>query len=123
MWAFEIFKVKVENQTKRKIKHLRDDKGGEFISKEFDNLCVNMGIIQEHTHRKTPEQNGVVERVNRRISEGATALLTKAKLPPSFWGLAVLMYVHVMNRCPSQSCGDKTPYKLFHRKKPSVEQL
>lgn len=121
--AFKRFKASAENQTDRKIKHLRDDKGGEFISKEFEKLCENAGIIREHTHRATPEQNGVVERINRRISEGATALLTESNLPPSFWGLAVLAYVHVMNRCPSRSRGDKTPYELFHKKKPSVKKF
>lgn len=65
----------------------------------------------------------MVERINRCISEGATALLTESNLPPSFWGLAVLAYVHVMNRCPSRSRGDKTPYELFHKKKPSVKKF
>lgn len=121
--AFKRFKASAENQTDRKIKRLRDDKGGEFISKEFEKVCDDAGIIREHTHRATPEQNGVVERINRRISEGATALLTESNLPPSFWGLAVLAYVHVMNRCPSRSRGDKTPYELFHKKKASVKKL
>lgn len=47
------------------------------------------------------EQNGAVERINQHISEGATTLLTESNLPPSFWGLAVMAYVHVMNQCPS----------------------
>jgi hypothetical protein len=64
-----------------------------------------------------------VERINQRISEGATALLTKSNLPPSFWSLAILAYVHMMNQCPSRSRGDKNPYKLFYKKKASVKKL
>lgn len=48
--AFRRFKVSTENHTERKIKHLCNDKGGEFMSKEFDKLCENAGIIREHTH-------------------------------------------------------------------------
>ncbi len=111
--AFTNYKALVENQTGCKIKHLRDDKGGEFISKEFDDLCAKGGIMREHTIQATPEQNGTVERVNRRIGEGATALLTEARLPPLFWGLAVLAFAHVMNRCPSRAHDGKTPYEIF----------
>ena len=121
--SFKQYKALAENQTGHKIKHLRDDKGGEFISKEFNKFCAEAGIKREHTIRATPEQNGTVERVNRRIGEGATALLNEARLPPSFWGLAVLAFVHVMNRCSSRVHPGKTPYEAFFNKKPSVKRL
>ena len=47
---FEIFnrfkelKALVENQTKKKIKVLRKDKGGEFCSKEFEEFCKKCGV-------------------------------------------------------------------------------
>jgi Reverse transcriptase (RNA-dependent DNA polymerase)/gag-polypeptide of LTR copia-type/GAG-pre-integrase domain len=121
--AFQRFKAMAETQTGLRIKHLRDDKGGEFMSTAFEKYCEGQGIIREHTIRATPEQNGAVERVNRRISEGATAMLTEAKLPPSFWGFAVLAYIHVANRCGSQAHKGTTPYQLWHRKKPTVKRL
>jgi transposase InsO family protein len=121
--AFQRFKAMAETQTGKRIKHLRDDKGGEFMSTAFEKLCETEGIIREHTIRSTPEQNGIVERVNRRISEGATALLTEARLPPSFWGFAVLAYVHVLNRCGSRAHRGATPYERWHGKKPSVKRL
>jgi hypothetical protein len=123
MEAFTRYKAMVETQTGCKIKHLRDDKGGEFISTAFDNVCANAGIKREHTIRATPEQNGTVKRTNRRLSEGATALLAEAKLPPSFWGFVVLAFAHVMNRFPSRARGGKTPYEIFWRKKPSVKKF
>jgi transposase InsO family protein len=121
--AFQRFKAMAETQTGLRIKHLRDDKGGEFMSTAFEKYCEREGIIREHTIRATPEQNGAVERVNRRIGEGATAMLTEAKLPPSFWGFAVLAYIHVANRCSSQAHKGTTPYQLWHGKKPTVKHL
>jgi len=122
--AFEMFqryKAVAENQTGHRIKHLHDDKGGEFVSEKFQKLCDAMGIVREHTIRATPEQNGHVERVNRWIAEGVTAKLVEANLPPSFWGLAALTCVHEMN-C-AQIHRNKMPYEHWHEEKPSAKQL
>jgi transposase InsO family protein len=37
---FQEFKALVENQTRRKIKVLRSDNGGEYTSTEFKNFCT-----------------------------------------------------------------------------------
>jgi hypothetical protein len=45
--AFQKFKwylVRVENETGKKQKHLRSNRGGEFISNEFNELCTRKGI-------------------------------------------------------------------------------
>jgi hypothetical protein len=44
---FQEYKALVENQTRRKIKTLRSDNGGEYISKAFKDLCVGVGIKRE----------------------------------------------------------------------------
>jgi Reverse transcriptase (RNA-dependent DNA polymerase)/GAG-pre-integrase domain len=119
--AFQKYKAMAENQTACRIKHLRDDKGGEFISEKFQKFCDAAGIVREHTIRATPEQNGRVERVNRWIAEGATAKLVEANLPPSFWGLAALACVHEMNRARIHE--GKTPYEHWHGEKPSVKRM
>jgi hypothetical protein len=119
--AFQRYKSLAENQTGHKIKHLRDDKGGEFISEKFKKICDDAGIMREHTIRATPEQNGRVERVNRWIAEGATAKLVEANLPPSFWGFAVLSCVYEMNR--ARIVDGKTPYEHWVGEKPSVKHM
>lgn len=43
---FKEFKALVENQTKKKIKVLRTDNGGEFCSKEFEEFCKKCGIAR-----------------------------------------------------------------------------
>jgi len=47
--AFKRFKAWAKNKLNRKIKALRDDKGGEYMSAEFNNFCDTQGIEREHT--------------------------------------------------------------------------
>ncbi|CCA76549.1 hypothetical protein PIIN_10542, partial [Serendipita indica DSM 11827] len=56
--AFCEFHKLAENQTGQRLVHLRDDKGGEFSGKEFDQYCISAGITRERTIVATPEQNG-----------------------------------------------------------------
>ena len=48
----------VEQQLERKIKHLRNDHGGEYISNEFSQFCVEYGRIHEVTLPYSPQSNG-----------------------------------------------------------------
>ena len=52
------------------IKVLREDKGGEYMSKEFDDFCAEHGIQRQHSVRARPQQNGVAERANRTYGAG-----------------------------------------------------
>ncbi|TYK12002.1 UBN2 domain-containing protein [Cucumis melo var. makuwa] len=61
---FKHFKAKVEKQSGMFIKSLRSDRGGEFLSNNFNHFCEEHGIHRELTTPYTPEQNGVVERKN-----------------------------------------------------------
>ena len=56
------YKNFVENQTNHKIKILRSDRGGEYLSHEFEALRSQAGIKQEYTTAYTPQQNGVSEK-------------------------------------------------------------
>ena len=42
--TFKKWKALVENETRKKLKCLRSDNGGEYCSKEFDNYCSYNGI-------------------------------------------------------------------------------
>jgi transposase InsO family protein len=59
--AFKRFKAYAENQLDCKIKALRDDKGGEYMSREFLKFTDECGIARQHTVRNRPQQNGVAE--------------------------------------------------------------
>lgn len=49
------------------LKAIRTDNGGEFTSKEFEAYLTAEGVCHELTTPKTPEQNGVAERMNRTL--------------------------------------------------------
>ena len=63
------WKAMVEKSTGRKLKTLRTDNGGEYTSTEFEAYLKTEGVRHELTVPKTPEQNGVAERMNRTLVE------------------------------------------------------
>ena len=121
--AFKEFKALVENLFECKVKALRDDKGGEYISREFEAFLAAEGIARQHTVRNEPHQNGVAERANRTLAEGITAMLTEAHLPASYWGYALAAMVHIHNRSPTSALTAMTPYECIYGHKPNVSHL
>nr|GEX64102.1 retrotransposon protein, putative, Ty1-copia subclass [Tanacetum cinerariifolium] len=67
--TFKEWKVLIENQIGKKIKKLRTDNGLEFCGESFNSLCRKYGISRHHTLVRTPQQNGVAERMNMTIME------------------------------------------------------
>ena len=59
------------------------------------------GIRHEYTIPKTPEQNGVAERLNRTLVESSSSMLLDANLPQRFWAEAVSTATYLRNRCPT----------------------
>ena len=59
----------VKRSTGRKVKVLRSDNGGEYISKEFQNYLTKEGIGHQLAAPKAPKQNGTDESHARRVSE------------------------------------------------------
>ena len=66
--AFENFKwylARVEKEIGKRLKCLRSDRGGEFISNEFNKFCIERGIKRQVSTLGTPKKNGIAERRNR----------------------------------------------------------
>jgi transposase InsO family protein len=59
---FKIFKALIESQTCNRLKVVRSERGGEFMSCDFKEFCDKHGIMREYTIPRTPHQNGIVER-------------------------------------------------------------
>ena len=79
----------VETETCLKVKCLRSDNEGEYIDGGFNEYCAAQGIMMEKTIPGTPQQNGVVERMNRTFNERARSMRLHAGLSKTFWVDAV----------------------------------
>ena len=117
------WKALVENSMGRKLKTLRTDNGGEFTSAEFERHLQENGIRHQTTTPKTPEQNGVAERMNRTVVEMARSMLSDAKLPRRFWAEAVTTAVYLRNRSPTSAVDGMTPFEALTGAKPNVDML
>uniref|UniRef100_A0A2N9HS45 Integrase catalytic domain-containing protein n=1 Tax=Fagus sylvatica TaxID=28930 RepID=A0A2N9HS45_FAGSY len=120
--CFRRFMNLVENQMERTIKTLRTDRGREYLSEQFRELCENKGIRRQLTIPGTPQQNGVAERRNRTLLDMVRSMMAQANLPISFWGDALMAAAYILNRVPSKSV-PSTPYELWSGKKPDLSNL
>jgi hypothetical protein len=121
--CFKKFKAWAETQTGCHIKALREDKGGEYMSREMDDFCAEHGIQRQHSVRARPQQNGVAERSNRSMEQGIISMLHQAGLSLSFWGEALAAFIHVWNRTPTSAVPGKTPWESFYGTKPDLSML
>ena len=55
--AFCAYKSFVENQTQLKVKVIRSDNGGEFVSQEWEAFNEKNGIFHQKSTIYTPQQN------------------------------------------------------------------
>ena len=83
--TFKKWKSLVENETGQKLKFLKSDHGDEYYNKEFDSYCLYNGIHREKTFSGTPQENGLLERMNRTIMEDARSRRFHVGFPLHFW--------------------------------------
>ena len=106
----------------RKIKFLRSDRGGEYLSYEFGLHLKQCGIVSQLTPPGTPQHNGVSEHHNRTLFDIVQSMMSLTNLPLSFWGYALETAAFTLNRAPSKSV-ETTPYELWFSSKPKLSFL
>ncbi|GMF54606.1 unnamed protein product [Phytophthora fragariaefolia] len=72
---FKIFNAAMKNPTGKTIKRLRSDNGGGYTDKALKTYLDRSGIKHEKTVPYTPQQNGLVERMNQSPVEMARCML------------------------------------------------
>ncbi|CAI7908665.1 unnamed protein product [Closterium sp. NIES-54] len=97
---------RAQRESGHKVKVIRTDNGGEFFGADFEAVLKKKGIQHQLTVPYNPQQNGVAERFNRTLQEGARTLLGRAGLPDPFWVTALRQVVLVKNRVLA-TVGDK----------------
>nr|GEU60188.1 hypothetical protein [Tanacetum cinerariifolium] len=98
-----------------------NDKGTKFLNKTLQAYFASKGINHQTSVARTPEQNGVVKRRNRKLVEAAQTMLSAAKVPLFLWAEAIATICFTQNRSLVIPQPEKTPYHIINDRKPSVK--
>ena len=132
---FKVFHKYAETHTGRKIqiveynrapklKSLRSDGNGEYISNEFKKYLEDNGIHNQETAAYSPQQNGVAERMNRTLIDLVRSMLHHKNVGREFWAEALDTAVYVRNRVTSRGLpANTTPHHLWHGNKPDISHI
>ncbi|GJV60188.1 retrotransposon protein, putative, ty1-copia subclass [Tanacetum coccineum] len=112
----------VENQLGKKIKAIRSDRGGEYLSHEFVNHMKSCGIVSQLNPPYTPQHNGVSERKNRTLLDMVRSMMNLKTLPKSFWGYALETTARILNMVPTKKV-DRMPYEICTGKLPKSARI
>ena len=99
------------------------DNGGEYCSNAFKEYCNRFGIKHEKTMPGTPQQNGVVERINHTIMEKVQSLLSNSDLEKNFWAEAVKTACYLINRSRTTTLDGGIPEEVWTRKNLNYSHL
>ena len=77
----------------------------------------------EKTIPGTPQQNGVVERMNRTLNEHARSMRLHAELPKTFWANAISTAAYLINRGPSIPMEFRLPEEVWSGKEVKFSHL
>ncbi|GJV14955.1 retrovirus-related pol polyprotein from transposon TNT 1-94 [Tanacetum coccineum] len=105
---------------KAKVCKIRTDNGTEFKNTSLKAHYEKLGIMQQFSIARTPQQNGVVERRNRTLVEAARTMLIFSRLPEFLWAEAVATACFTQNRSIIHTRYNKTPYELLRGRKPNI---
>ncbi|GJW03469.1 retrotransposon protein, putative, ty1-copia subclass [Tanacetum coccineum] len=117
--TFKVFQNEVENQLSKKIKAIRLDHGGEYLSHEFVNYMKSCGIVSQLTPPYTPQHNGVSKRRIRTLLNMVRSMMDLTNLPKSFWGYALESTVRILNMVPTKKV-ERTPHEIWHGRAPNL---
>ena len=115
--VFQMFKwylERVEKEIGKSLKFLRSDRGGEFISNEFEMFCNDRGIKRQTFVPRIPPQNGIVERRNRSLMDCARALMMEKNVALKYWREVVSTVVCTLNRVQVKKGTHSTTFELWY---------
>lgn len=98
--AFQLFQwylAKVEKETGKNLKFMRSDRGGEFISNDFNMFYNDRGIKRQMFTPRTPPQNGITERRNRSTMDYPRTLMIEKNVAQKYWREVVSKTVYTLN--------------------------
>ena len=79
--AIKRIQAATERKSGKLVRALRTDRGGEFLAKDFEQYCAELGLRRELTAPYSPQQNGIVELRNQSMVGTARSMLKAKGLP------------------------------------------
>jgi hypothetical protein len=102
------------------IKVLRSDRGGKYLSNDFNEHLAAVGTVRRLTTHNTPQLNGITKQLNQMLLKRVRTLQHKAGLPKMLWGKA-LRHVTWLKNCMAMCALDaKTPFEVLFRTPPDL---
>jgi hypothetical protein len=113
----------VSTQFSRTIKSVQCDNGCEFDNSSSRTFFLTHGVTLCMSCSYTSQQNGKAERILRTLNNIARSLVFQASFPPSYWVEALHTATYLLNRRPSKTLSQQTPYAALHGSPPSYDHL
>jgi transposase InsO family protein len=104
------------------VKINQSDRGGEFLSNDWETYLQQKGTIRKLTVHDTPEHNGVAERFWRTIFNRVHTLLSASGLPRHLWAEALRWAVWIYNRSPHAMLEGTSPFKKRYSSPPDLSR-
>lgn len=114
---------RIHNQTGKYSRYIRTDNALEFLTNSLNDFLASKGISRQMSCAHTPEQNGVVERMNQTIVNSGNAMLEFCGLPKQYWNLAYETAVYIRNLSPTSALDSQTPHEAWFGKRPDISHL
>jgi len=116
--------TKAQLHTGNKIKVIRSDNGGKYVSSAFKALHDENGTTHQTTVPNTPQQNRVANRLNRVLVEMARTMMRHKDVDQDLWADAIKTAVFIKNRVTSHALPvGKTPHDLWTGNQPDISHM
>jgi transposase InsO family protein len=99
--VFEYFQslvLRLNNEHPNCLKAIHSDNVTERSNAYFDQFCLELGVDQQFSALRVPQQNGVMKRKNRTIVEMARTMLDEHRTPIYFWADVISTACYISNR-------------------------
>jgi hypothetical protein len=120
---FWSFVLRLNNDHLNCLKVIHSDNRIEFRNASFNEFCLEYGVDQLFSSPHVPQQNGVMEQMNRTLVEMARTMLNEHRTPRRFWADAINTTCYISNQNFLCSILNLPPFELRFGRKPFVSHL
>nr|GEZ79942.1 retrovirus-related Pol polyprotein from transposon TNT 1-94 [Tanacetum cinerariifolium] len=106
----------IQVRLKVPVRRIRTNNGTEFVNQTLRKYYEQVGISDETSVARSPQQNDVIKRRNRTLIEAARTMLIYARASLFLWAEAVASACFTQNRSIIRLRHGKIPYEILHYK-------